>query len=75
MRYPWLANVGVLIEVDVGPSSYGCYYFDTRQIALMVNQVAENPKLLFADLLPMLAIYSLTGDKYVLAIHNLHATG
>lgn len=64
-------NVGVLIEVDVGHHRTGVNISDTRQIALMVNQVAENPKLAFRGFIAHAGqSYSVTGEKNVLAIHN-----
>ena len=64
-------NVGVFIEVDVGHHRTGVPISDTRQIALMVNQIAENPKLAFCGFITHAGqSYEVTGVKNVLAVHN-----
>ncbi|MEN6502687.1 MAG: alanine racemase, partial [Tenuifilaceae bacterium] len=64
-------NVGVFIEVDVGNNRSGVHVSNTRELALMVNQVAENPKLTFCGFITHAGqSYHVTGEKNVMAIHN-----
>lgn len=64
-------NVGVFIEVDVGHGRSGVDPENTREIALMVNQIQENPNLTFKGFLTHAGhTYQANGTDEILKIHR-----
>ncbi|MCB8964090.1 MAG: alanine racemase [Bacteroidales bacterium] len=64
-------NIGVFIEVDVGHNRSGVDHENTREIALMVNQLEENPKLMFRGFITHAGhTYKAKSTDEVLKIHR-----
>jgi len=64
-------KVGVFIEVDVGHGRSGVDPENTREIALMVNQIQENPNLMFKGFLTHAGhTYQANGTDEILKIHR-----
>lgn len=64
-------NIGVFIEVDVGHNRSGVDPENTREIALMVNQIDENPRSMFKGFLTHSGhTYKAKSTDEVLKIHR-----